>query len=94
MPARPKPSLLRQLKKKDDLLYKLKIKDRYHPLDAGLMAGVGYRLLGGMNLTVCYYYGLVDITVDDSTPNQYNRCLYFMVGIPIGAGKKPVKETK
>jgi hypothetical protein len=84
------------VKKKDDLLYKLKIKDNYHPLDAGLMAGVGYRLLGGngMNLTICYYYGLVDITIDDSTPNQYNRSLYFMVGIPIGAGKKPENATK
>lgn len=74
----------------DDLNYMLKIRDRYHPLDAGLMGGLGYRLLGGngMNLGVRYYYGLVDITIDDSTPNQYNRSLYLAVGIPIGKAPK------
>ena len=74
---------------KDDLEYKLAIKDQFHRLDFGLMGGLGYRLLGGngMNLTVRYYYGLVDITIDDSTPDQFNTSLYFAVGIPIGAGK-------
>lgn len=74
----------------DDLTYTLKIRDSYHPLDAGLMVGLGYRLLGGngMNLGVRYYYGLVDITIDDTTPNQYNRSLYFAVGIPIGKAPK------
>ena len=73
-----------------DLNYKLNIKDQYHPLDGGVMAGIGYRLLGGngMNIGVRYYYGLVDITIDDSTPSQYNRALYLAVGIPIGVGKK------
>jgi Outer membrane protein beta-barrel domain len=78
------------IEKKDDLTYKLKNKDRYHPLDAGLIAGIGYRLLkgNGMNLAIRYYYGLVDITVDDTTSGQYNRSLYLAVGIPVGAGKK------
>ena len=78
------------IEKKDDLTYKLKIKDRYHPLDAGLIAGIGYRLLkgNGMNLAIRYYYGLVDITIDDTTPGQYNRSLYFAIGIPVGVGKK------
>jgi Outer membrane protein beta-barrel domain len=78
------------IEKKDDLVYKLKIRDLYHPLDAGLMGGVGYRLMGGngMNLAIRYYYGLVDITLDDTTPNQQNRAVYFSVAIPIGAGKK------
>jgi Outer membrane protein beta-barrel domain len=84
------------VEKKDDLRYKLKIKDRYHPLDAGLIAGIGYRLLkgNGMNLAVRYYYGFVDITIDDVTPNQFNRSLYFAVGIPIGVGKKQDEATK
>jgi hypothetical protein len=75
---------------KEDLTYKLKIRDRYHPLDAGLMVGVDYRLLGGngMNLGVHYYLGLVDITIEDDLPNQYNRSLYFSVGIPIGKAPK------
>jgi hypothetical protein len=79
----------------EDLKYQLKTKDAYHPLDAGMMVGIGYRLLGdnGMNLGIRYYYGLVDILIDDSTPNQYNRALYFSVGIPIGAGK-PADEGK
>jgi Outer membrane protein beta-barrel domain len=79
----------------EDLQYQLKTKDAYHPLDAGIMVGVGYRLLGGngMNLGIRYYYGLVDILIDDSTPNQYNRAWYFSVGIPIGAGK-PANEGK
>jgi hypothetical protein len=53
-----------------------------------MMIGAGYRLLGGdgINLGVRYYHGLVDTYIDDSTPNQYNRSLYFAVGIPIGAG--------
>jgi hypothetical protein len=79
---------------KDDLTYKIKIKDNYHPLDAGLMAGIGYRLMGGngMNLGIRYYLGLVDITLNDSDANQYNRSLYFSVGIPIGKGKKESTE--
>jgi len=85
-----------KIKDKEDLTYKLDIKDQYHPLDAGLMAGVGYRLMGGngMNLSIRYYLGLVDITKDDLTPNQYNRSLYFTVGIPIGAGKTANKNQE
>jgi hypothetical protein len=80
--------------KKDDLHYKLNIRDRYHPLDAGLMAGVGHRLLGGngMNIGVRYYYGLVDITVDDSGSNQHNRSFMIFAEIPIGVGKKAAPE--
>ncbi|HEX6223517.1 MAG TPA: porin family protein [Chryseolinea sp.] len=78
------------IEKKDDLTYKLKTKGRYHPLDAGVIAGIGYRLLNGngMNLAIRYYVGLVDITIDDVTTDQYNRSLYFAIGIPVGAGKK------
>ena len=74
----------------DDLKYKLDIKKRFHPLDAGLAFGLGYRLMkgNGMNFGVQYYYGLVDITVDDSSPAQTNRVFYVTAGIPIGKGKK------
>ena len=76
--------------KKDDLYYKLNIRDRYHPLDAGILVGLGHRLLGGngMNIGVRYYYGLVDITVDDTTSNQQNRSFSIFAEIPIGVGKK------
>lgn len=77
------------VQEREDLAYESNVIDAHHRLDAGMMIGAGYRLLGGdgMNLGVRYYHGLVDIRVDDSTPNQYNRSLYFTVGIPIGAGK-------
>jgi len=80
---------------KDDITYELKIKDRYHPLDAGIIAGVGYRLMKGhgMNLAIRYYYGFVDVTIDDSTPGEYNSALYFAVGIPIGVGKMEKRKA-
>jgi hypothetical protein len=88
--SKSKDEFVASIKKKEDLTYSLNIKDLYHPLDAGVMAGIGYRLLrgNGMNLAIRYYLGVVDITIDDSTPNQYNRSLYIAVGIPIGVGKK------
>jgi hypothetical protein len=72
-----------------DLSYKLDIRDQYYRLDAGLIVGVGYRLLGGngMNVGLRYYYGLADVVKDDTIPGQFNRAVYFTVGIPIGAGK-------
>lgn len=75
--------------KKDDLTHKVNIRDWYHPLDAGLIAGIGYRLMrgNGMNFGIRYYFGFVDITIDDTAHGQYNRALYFSVGIPIGVGK-------
>lgn len=85
-----------EVKDKDDLTYTVKIRDDYHPIDAGLMAGVGYKLLkgSGMNLGIRYYLGLVDITLDDTGPDQYNRSLYLYMGIPIGRGKKESKEKE
>jgi hypothetical protein len=81
---------------KNDLTYKIKIRDRYHPLDFGVTGGIGYRLMGGhgMNLGVRYYYGMVDITIDDSTAGQYNQAIYIAVGIPIGVGKSQANKPK
>ena len=71
---------------KDDLEHKVKIKDDFHPLDAGLTLGIGYRFFkgNGMNLDLQYYYGLIDIVIDDTTPAQFNRVFYLTLGIPIG----------
>lgn len=84
------------VQEEDDLTYERSVKSAYHPLDAGAMVGVGYRLLSGngINLGIRYYYGLVDVYIDDSTPSQCNRSLYFTVGIPIGAGNKPGDEKE
>lgn len=79
----------------DDLMYRNEIRDGFHRLDAGITTGVGYRLMGGngMNLGVRYYYGLVDVVIDDTGAAVANRSLYFAVGIPIGAGKAREKAA-
>ncbi len=81
----------------NDLEYKNNISDEFRQIDFGLMAGLVYRLMGGngMNISVQYYYGLIDITKDSAT-SQYNRSLYLSVAIPIGAGKakERMQETK
>ena len=73
----------------EDLEYKLKIKQQFHPLDAGLTAGVGYRLRkgNGMNIGLQYYLGLVDVVIDDLSPKQFNRVIYLTGAIPIGVKK-------
>lgn len=80
----------------EDLTYTRKIKDQYHPLDAGVIVGAGYRLLGsnGITLSVRYYFGFIDVLVDDATPAQYNRSIYFTAGIPIGASKASKENNK
>lgn len=80
----------------DDLKYNLDIKDQFHPIDAGLAIGAGYRLMkgNGMNIGVQYYIGLLDIRVDDSSPNQFNRVLYLTAGIPIGKNPKKQKPDE
>lgn len=77
---------LRSVNDEDDLTHKVKTKDLFHPIDAGLALGVGYRLMkgNGMNLNLQYYYGFVDISIDDVTASQFNRSLYLTAGIPIG----------
>lgn len=79
-------TFIKSVKEEDDLEYEVNIKDQYHPLDAGLAFGIGYRLMGGdgMNLGINYYYGLIDVRIDDSTPSEFNQAVYLNVGIPIG----------
>lgn len=78
------------------LTYRVNVRDQYHPLDAGLMGGIGYRLLGGngMNITARYYYGFVDIRIANAGNPIANRTLYLTVGIPIGAGKARSREAE
>jgi hypothetical protein len=79
-----------------DLEYTIKNRDNYHPIDAGAAVGLGYRLMGGngMNIGIQYYQGLIDISVDDQGPNQYNSAFYANVGIPIGKGKAQKKQQE
>lgn len=86
----------KQIVDKEDLTYRLENSGNYKRIDAGMMAGIGYRLLGGngMNLGIRYYMGLMNISTDDLSPKLYNRSIYFVVGIPIGAGKATKKQAK
>jgi hypothetical protein len=79
----------------EDLSYKVDVKKQYHPLDGGLCAGLGYRLVkgNGMNVGVQYYYGLVDVRISDASPDEFNRTLYVNLGIPIGKGKAAAKAA-
>lgn len=73
----------------NELSYSKDVRKEFHPLDAGLVGGIGYRIKKGfgMNLVIRYYYGFVDVLVDDSGNAVANQSLYFNVGIPIGVGK-------
>ena len=80
----------------DDLQYTVKNRSNYHPIDAGLVFGVGYRLMGGngMNLGIQYYLGMIDVLIDDKQPGRYNRIFYATVGIPIGKAASQKKKAK
>lgn len=73
-----------------DLTHERNVTDDHQRLDAGLVVGAGYRLLGGdgINLGVRYYHGLVNVRKDAAAPGRFNRSLYLAVGIPVGAGNK------
>jgi Outer membrane protein beta-barrel domain len=77
----------------NDLVYTLNIRDHLHRFDIGPIAGIGYRLMSGygLNLGVRYYYGLTNVSNDKMYPVQYNRSLYVVIGIPVGAGKAKKK---
>ena len=79
----------------NELTYKNNISDQFTQIDFGAIGGLCYRFMGGngMNLTVQYYYGLTDVNKDASL-KQYNRSLYLLLGIPIGAGKAKEREAK
>lgn len=80
----------------NDVIYKKKIRDQIHVIDAGIAVGTGYHLNvgNGLNLTVQYYYGLVTVMKGDGPNNQYNRSLYITAGIPIGKGKAAQKRAE
>jgi len=80
----------------DDLIHTVKVKKQYHPLDFGLIGGLGYRLMKGhgLNLGVRYYFGLTDIETDDSHPDVFNRSFYAYVGLPIGVSAKKKKSAQ
>ena len=77
-----------------DAIFKEYNKDKINKVDAGIMAGFGYKLLQGTGWTIGakYYYGFVDVFKD--IPGTNNSSFYVKLEIPIGAGDKPEKKNK
>lgn len=72
-----------------DLNWKLNVRDQYALLDAGLIAGVGYKFkkeIKSMSAGINYYYGLVDIKKTDAVKAR-NSYINLFIKIPIGLGK-------
>jgi hypothetical protein len=84
------------LNSKNDLVYKIDIKDQLRRLDAGIMAGLGYHLFAGrgMNFGIRYYQGFVNISKDDDSKKQWNSSIYLFASIPIGSGASTTKKSK
>jgi hypothetical protein len=62
--------------------------DRFVPLDAGIIAGLGLDLIGGTDLTLRYYGGITPTLAEDSTLYPRNQTLQFTVGYRF----KPFKQ--
>jgi hypothetical protein len=73
-----------------DLSYKVDVRDQYARLDAGLLAGIGYKFRKQVKSTsagINYYYGLVNVSKLPDTTIR-NSSLYVYIKIPIGVGTK------
>jgi len=77
-----------------DAIFKEYNKDKINKVDAGIMAGVGYKLLRGKGWTIGakYYYSFVDVFKDIS--GTKNSSIYLKLEIPIGAGEKAQKKKE
>jgi len=77
-----------------DAIFKEYNKDKINKVDAGIMAGLGYKLLKGKgwNLGAKYYYGFVDVFKDIS--GTKNSSIHIMLQIPVGAGEKAQKKKE
>ena len=80
---------------KNDSQFLNNIKNDFTRLDAGGLAGIGYKFRKGegITLSVRYYHGLVDVNKSlDGT--QQNTALYITASIPIGKGKAERKQAE
>jgi hypothetical protein len=75
---------------KDDVSYRVDIKDNYKRIDAGIMVGTGIKLSKipkSSQIGVRYYYGLVDPLKENTGKSQNFSSLYLYFSIPIGVAK-------
>lgn len=77
-----------------DLIMKEYNSDDIHKIDAGILAGMGYRLMKGKGWTIAgkYYQGFTSVYKNKS--GSRNRSFFIEVDIPIGAGKEKDKKLK
>ena len=63
--------------------------EKVNRMDAGIRAGIGYKLLQGkgMNIGIAYYYGFANVYKDRS--GTKNQSLFIVTDIPIGRAKEP-----
>ncbi len=79
-----------------ELEYKTDVRDDYKRLDAGLVAGMGYKVRKQIKSTaigINYYYGLMNVSTLPDTKIK-NSSLYLYVRIPIGTIPKEEKTEK
>jgi hypothetical protein len=71
-----------------DLIMKEYNSDDIHKIDAGILAGMGYRLMKGKGWTIAgkYYQGFTNVY--KNRKGSHNRSFFVELNIPIGAGKK------
>jgi hypothetical protein len=75
---------------KDDVTYKIDIRDNYKRIDAGIMVGAGVKMSKipkSSQLGIRYYYGLVDPLKNNTGKSQNFSSLYLYFSIPIGVAK-------
>lgn len=84
-----------EINHKDDLKYMNDVADNYTRIDAGALAGIGYRFHKGqgMILSVRYYYGFVDADRMLDGYQSYSA-LYITGAIPIGKAKAERKAAE
>ena len=68
--------------------------EEINPLDVGGIAGVGYTLFKGSGLTFAlkYYYGFANTY--KGVDGHSNRSIFVQFNVPIGAGKKNIKQNE
>jgi len=78
--------------RRDFNIYPSLYEDKINKIDAGMMAGIGYRLFKGTGWTIGakYYYGFVNVF--KGMPGTKNSSFFIKMNIPIGAGEKAQKK--
>ena len=77
-----------------DLKFTLDVKDQYKHIDAGVLAGVGYKFkkeIKSMAVGINYFYGLVDVSTNPDYKIK-NSAINIYIKIPIGTGPKEEKK--